>query len=155
MGVQLDSQEMEEFLKSSHTLVLATTRKSGEPFLTPLWYAYHDGAIYIRTPMKSAKVQHIKRDSRVCCMVEEGERWIDLKAVVLNCDAEIVDDEEIAKKVAEITEEKYREFRSQLKAAPKATKKHYSGSSALIKLVPRDGEVRSWYNQKIRGMREA
>lgn len=152
MGVQLDPEELEEFLTNGHTLILATTRQSGEPFLTPLWYAYYEGAIYIRTPMKSAKVQHIKRDPRVCCMVEEGERWIDLKAVVLNCDVEIVDDEEVSEKVSEITEEKYRNFRPNMKAAPKATKKHYSGSSALLKLIPKQGEVRSWYNQKIRGL---
>lgn len=152
MGVQLDQQEMDEFLKNGHTLILATVRKSGEPFLTPLWYVYHDGAFLIRTPMKSAKVQHIKRDSRVCCMVEEGDKWVDLKAAVINCDAEFVGDEALGETFASLMGSKYRGFRPEMKAAPKATKKHYSGSSALIRLVPREGEIRSWYNRKIRGM---
>ena len=82
MGIQLDQDELDEFLESSHTMILATIRKSGEPFMTPLWYVYMDGAIYFSTPAQSAKVEHLKRDSRVCCLIEEGERWVDLKAVV-------------------------------------------------------------------------
>ncbi len=155
MGVHLDEAELAEFLNNGHTLILGTTRKSGEPFLTPLWYVYADGAIYFRTPAKSAKVQHIKRDSKVCCMVEEGERWVDLRAAVLNCDAQFIEkDSEEAQRFVELMEQKYAAFRPKLEAAPKVTKNHYSGSWAFVKLTPREGEVRSWYNRKIRGVED-
>lgn len=155
MGIQLNESELAEFLEKGHTLILATLRKSGEPFLTPLWYAYHEGAIYFSTRAESAKVRHIKRDPRVCCMVEEGQRWIDLKAAVINCTAELIEDHDMKAKVAGLTSEKYAAFRPNIQAAPKATRKHYSASSALVKLTPIDGEVRSWYNRKIRGMGDA
>ena len=153
MSVRLSQEEIDEFLAGGHTLILATLRKSGEPFLTPLWYVYDDGALFIRTPARSAKVQHIRTDPRVCCLVEEGERWVDLKAVVMNCDAEFIEsDESVEERFAQLMNEKYKAFRPQLKKAPTATKKHYAGKSALIRLTPRETEVRSCYNRKIRGM---
>lgn len=152
MGIRLDDKELEEFLTQGHTLILATTRKSGEPFLTALWYVYHDGSLYFRSASRSAKVKHIKADHRVCCMVEEGERWIDLKAATLSCDAQIVEDEVLCSRISELIGNKYRTFGAHVQAAPKATRNHYAASMAVVKLTPRSREVRSWYNRKIRGM---
>lgn len=150
MGVELDNEELDQFLNDGHTLILATIRKSGEPFLTPIWYVYHDGAFFIRTPAKSAKVQHIKRDPRVCCLLEEGEKWIDLKAAVLSCHAEIEEDDETCKTIARKFGAKYAEFTPNLESTPKATTEHYSSKTATVKLTPRPDDIRSWFNRKIR-----
>ena len=115
---------MDDFLTNGHTVILATTRKSGEPFLTPLWFVYDDGVVYLRTRAKSAKVKHIKRDPRVCLMVETGDQWVDLKAVVMNCDAEFVEDEPERKRIGQMLTDKYAAYRAEVKAAPKATKTH-------------------------------
>ena len=123
--------------------------------MVPLWYVYMDGAIYFSTPTKSAKIEHLKRDGRVCCLIEEGKRWADLKAVVLNCEAAFIDqDSEEAVRYRELSAAKYESYRPKLNKAPKATQKHYSGSTTLVKLVPRDKDVRSWYNRKIRGVED-
>ncbi len=86
MGVELTPEEVDDFLRDGHTLIFTTIRKSGEPFATPMWYAYIDGSIYIRTLGRSAKVAHARRDPRVCCTVETGDAWVDLKAVIANCE---------------------------------------------------------------------
>ena len=152
MGIKLEGRELEEFLETSHTMNLSTIRKSGEPFTTPLWYVYMDGAIYFSTPPTSAKVEHLKRDPRACCMIEEGLRWVDLKAVILNCDAEFVEqDSDEAARYQALSHAKYAEFRPKLENAASNTREHYA-SSVLVKLVPRESEIRSWYNRKIRGI---
>lgn len=152
MGVQLDQQELEEFLTNSHTMILSTLRKFGEPFMTPLWYVYMDGAIYFSTPSRSSKVARLKRDPRACCLIEEGDHWIDLKAVVINGTAEFLEqDGDEAERYRRLSTSKYADFRPQMKKAPDATKKHYYRGSTLIKLKPNSQEIRSWYNRKIRG----
>lgn len=152
MGIALDKEELNEFLENSHTMILSTLRKSGEPFMTPLWYVFMDGAIYFSTPKRSAKVKHMERDPRVCCLIEEGERWVDLKAVILSCIAEPVDsNSEEASKVRERTSSKYAEFSPKLQNASNSTQDHYS-NIIYFKLVPREREVRSWYNRKIKGV---
>jgi PPOX class probable F420-dependent enzyme len=150
MGVKLTEDEINDFLENGHTLIMATIRKSGEPFLTPVWYVWMDGAFYVRTGEKSAKVGHLRRDPRACCMVEEGEAWVDLRAVVANCDAEILQDDEQLAKVSQAISSKYARFRMQSAALPDATRKHYSRGRSIIRMTPREGEVRSWYNRKIR-----
>lgn len=150
MGVRLTQEEIDEFLTNGHTVILATTRKSGEPFMTPLWYIYKEGIFYIRTQAASAKVQHIRRTPHACCLVEEGENWIDLKAVIANCDAEIIEDEATVTEIADEIEEKYADFRTDKSKQPEATRNHYDTTRVIIKLTPRTNEVRTWYNQKIK-----
>ncbi len=151
MGVRLTEEEMNEFLNGGHTLIIATTRKSGEPFVMPIWYVWMDGAFWTRTGMDSPKVKHIQRDPRVCCMVEEGEQWADLRAVIASCDAEIVADQAVFDRISDAIDKKYENFKMQQGAVPEATKKHYASTRAIIKMTPRQGEkIRSWYNRKIR-----
>ncbi len=155
MGVQLSQREIDEFLTNGHTVILATTRKSGGPFMTPLWYVYENGAVYLRTRARSAKAKHIERDRRVCLLVESGERWVDLKAVVMNCDAEVVEDEAEQRRIEKLLGEKYAAFRAEVGKAPRATKKHYAAAAVLYKCTLRDGEVRSWHNRRLRGLERA
>lgn len=150
MGVKLTDDEVKDFLEKGHTLIIATTRKSGEPFMTPIWYVYIDGSFYVNTLAKSAKVEHIRRDPRVCCLVEEGEKWVDLKAVVVNCDAAIVEDEANCDRVRAALNSKYAAFRVDRTKAPAATQAHYATAWTILQFKPRAGEIRSWYNRKIK-----
>ncbi len=150
MGVRLTEDEIDEFLGKGHTLIVSTLRKLGEPFMTPLWYVWMDGAFWIRTGAKSPKAAHIRRDPRVCCIVEEGEAWVDLRAVIANCLAEFVEDQAQQACFEEALTAKYAAFRMDRGAVPSATQKHYSASRAYIRMKPRPGELRSWYNRKIR-----
>jgi PPOX class probable F420-dependent enzyme len=150
MGVRLTEDEMNEFLDAGHTLILSTIRKSGEPWMTPVWYVWMDGAFWIGTAAQSAKAQHIRRDPRVCCLVEQGEKWVDLKAVVANCDASFVEDEALIARVQTAIDRKYGPFRLDRSTMPEATQKHYARERAIIRLAPRQDALRSWYNRKLR-----
>jgi nitroimidazol reductase NimA-like FMN-containing flavoprotein (pyridoxamine 5'-phosphate oxidase superfamily) len=141
---------MDEFLGAGHTLIIATTRKSGEPMMTPIWYIWMDGSFWVRTGADSPKVKHIRRSPHVCCLVEEGEKWADLRAVVANCDAQIVTDQALTARVNAALDEKYADSRMDQSSVPEATRKLYESSRAIIRMTPRPGEIRSWYNRKIR-----
>jgi nitroimidazol reductase NimA-like FMN-containing flavoprotein (pyridoxamine 5'-phosphate oxidase superfamily) len=150
MGIKLTAEEIDEFLSNGHTLIVSTIRKSGEPFMTPVWYVWERGSFYVSTPARSAKVQHLKRDRRACCLVEDGEAWVDLRAVIANCDAEFVTDPATIERIAAARESKYARFKADPSRVPSATSSHYAAESALIRMTPRPGEVRSWHNRKIR-----
>lgn len=150
MSVRLTQDELDEFLAYGHTLIFTTVRHSGEPFATPMWYVYRDGAFFIRTMERSAKVRHIRRDSRVCCTVETGEAWVDLKAVIANCKAEVLDDEATLAWVSQELDRKYEGFRRPSSGLPEVTQRHYAADRVVVKATPRPGEIRSWYNRKIR-----
>jgi PPOX class probable F420-dependent enzyme len=150
MGVKLTDEEIDAFLTTGHTLILSTIRKSGEPLMTPLWYVWMDGAFWIGTAAASAKAGHIRRDPRVCCLVEEGEKWVDLKAVIASCDASFVEDEDQIARVQAAMDAKYAAFRMDRSTLPQTTQQHYQRTRAIIRMVPRDGGIRSWHNRKLR-----
>ena len=150
MGIKFTEEELDDFLASGHTLILSTIRQSGEPLSTPVWYVYTDGAFYVSTPEKSAKVKHLKRDPRACCVVEAGKHWKEVRAVVANCNAEFIEDKSETARIGTLRDEKYADFRLPQSEMPKSSTKAYTTKFALVKLTPREGKIRSWDNRKIR-----
>ena len=153
MAITLDEQEMEEFLTNGHTLIFSTIDKDGYPHSTPLWYVYMDGAVYTRGRTPSQKAQNINRNPQVSALVESGERWRDLKAVMIRGRAEIVEDEEVKQRYNELLNEKYGPYRTVAKSMPKATQQHYSRPLVFWKVVP-EKKIASWDNRKIRGIQD-
>lgn len=149
MGVNLDQDEIDEFLRDGHTVTVSTIDKDGYPHSTPLWYAYLDGEVYFRKLKKSQGAVNIARNDKVCCLVETGEAWIDLKAVMIRGRAVPVTDEAtIARFLAE-NERKYAPFRTVRAAMPGKTQQHYAQERVVYRVVP-EKKIVSFWNRKLR-----
>ncbi|MCL0102314.1 pyridoxamine 5'-phosphate oxidase family protein [Dehalococcoidia bacterium] len=149
MPVTLDQAEVDDFLTQGHTLIFTTIDKDGYPHSSPLWYVYMDGNIYVRGRANSQKAANIARNANVCGLVETGELWRELKAVMIRGEAvAITDSHELAKFTQKLTD-KYAGFRESQENLPKRTQHHYSTSSCHWKIVPRK-KVATWDNRKIR-----
>jgi hypothetical protein len=72
-----------------------------------MWYGFLEGAPALETKAKSQKVQNLRRDPRITCLVEEGNSYDQLRGVELVGTAEIVEDPdrifEMGKSVVERT----------------------------------------------------
>jgi PPOX class probable F420-dependent enzyme len=64
--------KVEKFLRGKHFGKIATVRKSGAPHVTPMWYMYEDGKLIINTTTDRVKYRNIRRDPRVCFLVDDG-----------------------------------------------------------------------------------
>ncbi len=71
---------------------MATVGPTGHPHLVAMWYGVIDGHIWFETKAKSQKVQNIRRDDRITCMIEDGLTYDTLRGVALEGRAVIVDD---------------------------------------------------------------
>lgn len=150
MGVRLTQDEAWEMLTRSHTGIITTLRRDGWPVSLPMWFAVVDRKIYMRTLAASKKALRIKRDQRACFIVESGEYWKDLAAVVVPARASLIDPEgEEARHAMAAINAKYRGFGLPQKQVPEATKKHYGASNVVIRLDPA-GDMITWNNAKIR-----
>jgi PPOX class probable F420-dependent enzyme len=150
MGVELTRAEIEEFLSQAHTLIVCTVGKDGYPQATPVWFLYMDGAIYFRAMRHLQKSVNLLRNPKACFLVEDGEAWIDLRAVMVRGDVQVVEDEAELRRFSERFQEKYRPYRRPVSSVPAATNRHYSRPRICFKL-PLDGSrVASWYNRKLR-----
>ena len=71
MPSRLKGRDLERFLAGRHVCVLATIGADGAPVLTPIWYLYRGGKLYMRTGKESAKAANIRRDPRVTVCVQD------------------------------------------------------------------------------------
>ena len=71
-----EARRLEEFLKPSHIVVVATIGRNGMPHLTPNWYAYANGRLMISTTKERVKYRNLSRDNRmtVCIYSEPRAR---------------------------------------------------------------------------------
>ena len=73
---------------------LATINHDSTVHLVAMWYGFLEGCVAIETKTKSQKVRNLRRDPRMTCMVEDGDRYEDLRGVELVGTAEIVEEPE-------------------------------------------------------------
>lgn len=149
MGVRLTDDEAWAELTAAHTGILTTLRRDGRPVPLPVWFVVRDRRVYVRTPARTHKVAHVERDPRATFLVERGERWAELCAVMLHADVTFVDAGSERDAVEGLLAEKYARFRTDDAQLPDATRAHYAVESAVLKLTP-VGRLVTWDNSKLR-----
>ena len=118
MSSKINDEELVAFLESQRTLILASTRKSGSPVMHALWFTYLDEAIYVNIKCDSFKYRNILRDPRVCCLVEDGESYFDLRGVMVEGEATEVSNEEEILSVQDAQDLKHQRIGSGTKDMP-------------------------------------
>lgn len=146
MAITLSPEEIDRFLGEELTAILTTIRRDGRPLSVPMWFLYLDGALYFRTPQHSAKVGHLRRDPRVCCLVETGTRYLELKAVVIDGEAKWVEDAAELARFRAGYDAKYEGRRPA--TLPGRIQAHYDRGWLFFKVIPR--RIKTWDNGKIR-----
>ena len=64
------------FLEGKYFGKLATSMKDGSPHVTPIWYMLEDGKLIVNTTTNRVKYFNIKRDNRVCFLVDDGYPYV-------------------------------------------------------------------------------
>jgi PPOX class probable F420-dependent enzyme len=149
VGVRLSEDEAWAELAAAHTGILTTLRRDGRPVSLPVWFVALDRHVYLRTPAGTHKVGHVQHDPRATFLVERGERWAELCAVMLHADVELLDAGTERDAVESVLTEKYARFRTDDAKLPDATRAHYAVESAVLKLTP-VGRLVTWDNSKLR-----
>lgn len=149
MGIQFTDDEEREFLTTMHTGVVTTLRRDGWPISLPVWFAYVDEAIYLRTPTKSKKVGRVRHDDRACFLVEAGEAWAELHAVIWLGRLVEVTDNDLRDRAGAVITAKYVGFGTLRAKMPDATKQHYGTRDVMYELRPTERRL-TWDNRKLR-----
>jgi len=79
----MSSQEVEDFLDQQRVVTCATTGPRGWPHVMPLWYVIRDGEVWAWTYARSQKVRNLERDPRATLQIEDGERYEELRGVMI------------------------------------------------------------------------
>jgi hypothetical protein len=81
--ITMSESEVAAFRDEQRIVVCATNGARGWPHLMPLWYIVRDGEIWAWTYAKSQKVRNLERDARATLQLEDGERYEELRGVMI------------------------------------------------------------------------
>src|ERR1700730_16098617 len=90
--IKMSAQEVEAFLQGRRTMSAASFNHDGTIHVVAMWYGFLDGCVAMETKAKSQKVQNLRRNPNITCMVEAGEAYNELIGVELVGRGEIIDD---------------------------------------------------------------
>jgi general stress protein 26 len=87
--ITMSDQEVDAFLAEQRVVVCGTNGAGGWPHLMPLWYVVRDGQIWAWTYAKSQKARNLERDHRATLQIEDGERYDELRGVMIEAHTKI------------------------------------------------------------------
>lgn len=61
----MSQAEIDQFLQAPRFAIVGTNRVNGPPQLTPVWYLYEGGRVYVSMYVNSAKYRNLRRDPRI------------------------------------------------------------------------------------------
>ncbi|MCT2401569.1 pyridoxamine 5'-phosphate oxidase family protein [Novosphingobium mangrovi (ex Huang et al. 2023)] len=89
--VRMTPEETRAYQGGERRIILVTNGPEGLPHPVPMNYGLDDeGRVLITSFARSQKVCNLERDPRAALLVESGETYAELKAVILYADVEIV-----------------------------------------------------------------
>jgi hypothetical protein len=140
----MTAAEVAGFLAEERTCRVATVGQDG-PHATPLWFAWHGGALWLTSVVRSQRWADLQRDPRVAVVVDAGQDYDELRGVELRGRVEVVG--EVPRTGAAVPE---LDGPEQL-FADRYTggSVHHDGRHAWLRLVP--DKITSWDFRKLAG----
>lgn len=90
--LRLTQAELDELLTTAHTLRAGTVSPDGWPHVAPLWFVWHEGAIWINSLRRSRRGRDLAAGSPVALCVDMGTEYAELRGAVLYGRFEPADD---------------------------------------------------------------
>jgi PPOX class probable F420-dependent enzyme len=88
---EMSQDQIEAFLETPRLAVLGTNRVNGPPQLTPIWYLYENGLMYVSMSANSVKFRNLTRDPRISICVSGAHP--DARGVMLYGTAKLIVEE--------------------------------------------------------------
>jgi PPOX class probable F420-dependent enzyme len=144
----MSDQEVADFVAEQRVVVCGTSGPHGWPHLMPLWYVVRQGQIWAWTYAKSQKARNLERDDRATLQIEDGERYEELRGVMIEAHAVLHRDTEDVARLGRDIYQRYGvgalgdEFMDAVRA--QAVKR------VALQFVP--ARVASWDHRKLQGV---
>ena len=69
---RMSQETLDRFLQEPHVGVIATLRRDGRPYTVPVWWLWHEGALWMTGTTNRIWCQQLKHDPRASLCVEAG-----------------------------------------------------------------------------------
>ena len=79
--LRLTEKELEDYLGTQRTLRLATVGDDGIPHVVPLWFVWHEGAVWLNSLRKTRRHRHLLTGRPVGLVIDDGDAYDQLRGV--------------------------------------------------------------------------
>jgi PPOX class probable F420-dependent enzyme len=107
LDISMTADEVRTFLAVPDTGVLSTLGKRGLPHLAGMWFAPADDELQMWTYAKSQKAVNLRRDPRCALLVERGDRYTDLRGVLVRGEVRLIEDHDAIVRIGTALAERY------------------------------------------------
>jgi PPOX class probable F420-dependent enzyme len=145
--IAMTDEERESFLAEGWTLQVASIGPQGFPHLVAMWYVIDGGLVTFTTFRKSQKVLNLQRNPKLTVMLEAGKLYNELRGLVIEGTAEIVDDTEETARVMSLVGAKYQGIPADTSSRDAQMK--IASKRVVIRVHPVDSY--SWDHRKLGG----
>ena len=105
--LRLTEEELEELLTTERSLRIGTVNKDGTPHVAPMWFVWHDGAIWLNSLRRSRRTSDLAAGSQVALCVDAGQDYFELRGAVLYGTPEEITDEAVTTEARKLFGRKY------------------------------------------------
>lgn len=146
--ISLTDEEQRQFLDDGWTLQVASIGRHGFPHLAAMWYVVDNGEIVFTTFRKSQKIMNLQRNPKMTVMLESGEKYNELKGLVFEANAEIVDETNETARVMALVGAKYNGIPVSTETPAAAMK--VASKRVVVRVKPVN--IYSWDHTKLGGV---
>jgi PPOX class probable F420-dependent enzyme len=147
-SIALSEEEQARFLEEGWTLQVASIGPRGFPHLVAMWYVVDAGQVVFTTFRKSQKILNLTRDSKITVMLESGRKYAELKGLVIEGEAEIVDETSETARIMALNGEKY----SGIPVPTETPEAAWKVASKRVVVRVKPVNVYSWDHAKLGGI---
>ncbi|HZA61076.1 MAG TPA: pyridoxamine 5'-phosphate oxidase family protein [Actinomycetota bacterium] len=107
LDLSLTPQELNDYLTTQRIVRVATADESGEPHVVPLWFVWHDGAVFMNSTLGNLTVENMLRSGRATAVVDDGVEYDVLRGVTIHGTVRRADDDPRQPEVERLWSQKY------------------------------------------------
>jgi hypothetical protein len=89
-AIAMNADEMDSFLGEQRTCRMATLGSGGGPHVSPVWFVWDAGALWIFSLIRSQRWADLSRDPKVAAVIDAGEKYADLTGIEIEGEAAVV-----------------------------------------------------------------
>jgi PPOX class probable F420-dependent enzyme len=127
----MSKEELQTFLAQPLIARLALVRVNGTAQVSPMWFLYEDGVMYMSTRTERAKVKYLKVNPHVAVVVDVMEAPLKNKVVTLEGTVEVQ-----TTGVKEMTTKIYRKYMGAEGAQTPAAQQNINAPRVILKITP-------------------
>jgi hypothetical protein len=141
--IAMSDEELDAFLTEERTARVASVGTSG-PHVTPLWFVWHDHALWLYSLTRSQRWADIVRTPRLAAVIDAGHDYVELRGAEITGDASVVGEVprvgDVHDRLAAVEQRFARKYAS-------ADALRHDGRHAWLRVEP--AEIRSWDFRKL------